>query len=360
MADNFNLRQFLTENKLTKNAKLLKEGSDYGYDALMDVVDVEYDGDEAIASAVEDAFNNGDIDTSEFGHDLSAPSRAVAQIANGMDIEAAQQSMGFEEGVEGEEVPENPEDYTKQPGYVHETLTANEKRLVEMVQDAMGYTNNDEDQEFDPGHDIEQAQHNIERQYEGDEMADETVIPEYHSIDELMKGIEHGTNKVAEEHKIQEMKKIAEALRAKVKNLEEGEHAKHIDQKAVKQFGKDIAALEKTAAKLQAAFDKKFNKKEKAVAPKKAEKVEALQEGAFDLKKFLIENKLTRDSRRINEEVDDLDRIIAFLTDHGAVNTIGGILSNAMFLTRHNSFEVDEVLEIAAKLCNIDLQTQIQ
>ena len=77
----------------------LNEGSDYGYEALMDVVDNEYDGDPAIAAAVEDAFNNGDIDTSEFGHDPSAPSNAVAQIANGHDIEAAQQSMGFEEGV---------------------------------------------------------------------------------------------------------------------------------------------------------------------------------------------------------------------------------------------------------------------
>ena len=58
--------------------------------------------------------------------------------------------------------------------------------------------------------------------------------------------------------------------------------------------------------------------------------------------------------------VDDLDRITAFLTDDGTVNTIGGILSNAMFLTRNNSFEVDTVLEIAANLCNIDLQRQVQ
>jgi hypothetical protein len=120
MADNFNLRTFLSENKLTKNAQLLKEGSDYGYEALMDVVDTEYDGDPTIAAAVEDAYHNGDIDTSDFGHDPSAPSNAVAQIID-------------EIGLYEEEVPENPEDYTKQPGYVHETLTAKERHLVETM-----------------------------------------------------------------------------------------------------------------------------------------------------------------------------------------------------------------------------------
>ena len=80
MADNFNLRTFLTENKLTKNTQLLKEGSDYGYEALMDVVDNEYDGDPTIAAAVEDAYHNGDIDTSDFGHDPSAPSLSLIHI----------------------------------------------------------------------------------------------------------------------------------------------------------------------------------------------------------------------------------------------------------------------------------------
>lgn len=58
--------------------------------------------------------------------------------------------------------------------------------------------------------------------------------------------------------------------------------------------------------------------------------------------------------------VDDPDKIIAMLTDDGTVNTVGGILNNAMFLTRNNSYEVDTVLEVVAKLCNIDLQRQIQ
>ena len=251
----------------------INEGSDYGYEALMDVVDNEYDGDPAIAAAVEDAFNNGDIDTSEFGHDPSAPSNAVAQIANGHDIEAAQQSMGFKEGVN------------------ESTLTAKERRLVEMVQDALGEENvdytmgrhDDPNQLPNPAPEL-----NIP---EGDEMADETVIPEYNTIDELMNSIDHGTNKVAEEHKMEQMKKIAEALRMKAKKMEESEHAAHISPKDLKQLATDAAKLEKAAEKLKAAFDKKFNKKEKPAAAPKAEKVEALQEGAFDLRKFLAENR---------------------------------------------------------------------
>ena len=253
MADNFNLRSFLTENNLTKNTQLLKEGSDYGYEALMDVVDTEYDGDPTIAAAVEDAYHNGDIDTLDFGHDPSAPSNAVAQIVNGHDIEAAQQSMGFEEeGVE-EDLQESK-------------LTDNEKRLVEMVEDALGVA----------------PQVSEEPVYE-EEIEEAKPLPKYESIEELMKEIEHGTNEAAHKYKMDEMKRVYEALEAKVSSLEEGEHAEHIDQKAVKQMRKDIAALRKE-------FDKKFTGKEKKEAPKKEKEVVALAEG-FDLRKFLAENR---------------------------------------------------------------------
>jgi len=73
---------------------------------------------------------------------------------------------------------------------------------------------------------------------------------------------------------------------------------------------KDIAALRKAEEKLRKEFEKKFTGKEKKEAPKKAEKEaateaasEALQEGTFDLRKFLIENKLTKDSRILKEEI---------------------------------------------------------
>lgn len=280
MADNFNLRAFLTENKLTKNAQILKEGSDYGYEALIDVVDTEYDGDPAILAAVEDAFHNGDIDTSDFGHDPSAPSNAVAQIANGMDIEAAQHNTerDFEEGVE-QAIQES-------------RLSAKERRLVEMVQRALG----EEHQNADPNVPNDSTDMAIGMMKnglpEGDEMAEKQPLPKYNSIEELMKEIDHGTNKAGHEYKMNRMKEVAEMLEAKVGSLEEGEHAEHIDQKAVKQMRKDILALRKAEEKLRKEFDKKFNKKDKpAAAPKAEAEKPTLQEGTFDLRKFLAENR---------------------------------------------------------------------
>ena len=431
MADNFNLRAFLTENKLTKNAQILKEGSDYGYEALIDVVDTEYDGDPAILAAVEDAFHNGDIDTSDFGHDPSAPSNAVAQIANGMDIEAAQHNTerDFEEGVEqaiqesrlsakerrlvemvnealnkdikafGQDLDKNfkaagfdtlvimqdptaqqlnvinttekaalfqvsqnneaqtltlhvnpkqvgkaksivdkfqlsnydgpvlakgwtakqvqgainPGDIVKQDlnasrgiWYfyrlakvdtkvvdVNESrLSAKERRLVEMVQRALG----EEHQNADPNVPNDSTDMAIGMMKnglpEGDEMAEKQPLPKYNSIEELMKEIDHGTNKAGHEYKMNRMKEVAEMLEAKVGSLEEGEHAEHIDQKAVKQMRKDILALRKAEEKLRKEFDKKFNKKDKpAAAPKAEAEKPTLQEGTFDLRKFLAENR---------------------------------------------------------------------
>ena len=57
--------------------------------------------------------------------------------------------------------------------------------------------------------------------------------------------------------------------------------------------------------------------------------------------------------------VDDQDKIITMLTDDGTVNTVGGILNNAMFLTRNNSYDVDTVLKVVANLCNIKLSSTI-
>ena len=258
----------------------------------------------------------------------------------------------------------------KKPIMKETNLTAKERRLVEMVNSAMGYTNNDEDREFDPGQDIEQAQHDIERQYEGSEMPGETVIPEYNTIDELMNSIDHGTNKVAEEHKMQEMKKIAGMLREKAKRMEESEHAAHISPKDLKQLATDAAKLEKAAEKLKAAFDKKFNKKQKPASTPKAEKVEALQETTmenFNLKKFLVENKLTTNSRLIEEagntasgyerlhaKVDNLDRNIQVnayqLLDF--VNNLGGnveddMVIDAIFYTAQDN-NADELISILA------------
>jgi|688.fasta_scaffold01359_7 hypothetical protein len=287
MADNFNLRTFLTENKLTKNTQILKEGSDYGFDEVMDAIADDFTPGtpefQQMEDAVQDAFHNGQVDTSEFSHDPSAPGREMRAIANQIglgdeqanDIEQAQHDIErqFEEGVN------------------ESTLTDKERRLVEMVQDALGEENvdytmgrqDDPNQLPNPAPEL-----NIP---EGEESIEEAKpLPKYNSIEELMKEIENGTNEAAHKYKMDEMKRVYEALEAKVGSLEEGEHAEHIDQKAVKQMRKDIAALRKAEEKLRKEFDKKFTGKEKKETPKKDKEVVALQEG-FDLRKFLAENR---------------------------------------------------------------------
>ena len=311
MADNFNLRTFLTENKLTKNAKLLSEGIEFN-GRPVNVGSVEIDGidtedypdfvDAYIAAAeYEDGTPLTDEELVQFqeeNYDL------VSQMIHDDQLylqekkeEGEMDEYGLEHdpdqiGDQDKDGDIDVADATIKEALRESRLTAKERRLVEMVQDALGYTNNDEDQEFNPGHDIEQAQHDIERTYsEGEESIEEVKpLPKYNSIEELMKEIEHGTNEAAHKYKMDEMKRVYEALEAKVGSLEEGEHAEHIDQKAVKQMRKDIAALRKAEEKLRKEFDKKFSGKEKKETPAKEKAVEALQEG-FNLRKFLAENR---------------------------------------------------------------------
>ena len=174
-------------------------------------------------------------------------------------------------------------------------LTAKERRLVEMVNNAMGFSEGEENVDYTMGRQDDPNQLpnpapelNIP---EGEEMVQEKPMPKYESIDQLMKEIEHGTNEAAHKYKMEEMKRIYELLETKVSSLEEGENAEHIDQSKVKQMRKDIAALRKAEEKLRKEFEKKFTGKEKKETPKKEEAAAALQEGAFDLRKFLIENR---------------------------------------------------------------------
>ena len=85
MENNFNLRKFLVENKLTVGSKQIKEGSDYGYERTMNAVDDMFEPGtpehDQLIDAVEDAFHKGDIDYSEYSYSPSAPSEQVAAIA---------------------------------------------------------------------------------------------------------------------------------------------------------------------------------------------------------------------------------------------------------------------------------------
>jgi cob(I)alamin adenosyltransferase len=285
MADNFNLRTFLTENKLTKNAQLLKE--EIGLNGKpVDVRSIEIDGidtedypdfvDAYIAAAnYEDGTPLTDEELNQFqeeNYDL------VSELIHDNQLYLEEKKQASSEDMA----------YTEK---VHETLTTKEQKLVEMVQRALGEENvdytmgrqDDPNQLPNPAPEL-----NIP---EGEESIEEAKpLPKYNSIEELMKEIEHGTNEAAHKYKMDEMKRVYEALEAKVGSLEEGENAEHIDQKKVKQMRKDIAALRKAEEKLRKEFDKKFTGKEKKEAPKKEKEVVALQEG-FDLRKFLAENR---------------------------------------------------------------------
>lgn len=341
MADNFNLRQFLTENKLTKNAKLLKEAvaldgkpvdissieiddidtSDYpdfsdayisyaeyedgtplSEEELMKLEDQNYGitnelihdrqmymeaKKETKEEGVESLDENIDviaqlIDMFPFLTNSTAAMLLGAFGAAGLTgfaaIAAKVQQMALK-GNFGEKAKAFAQKLEKAGGAaakarnvsevetIQETLTAKERRLVEMVHDALGVTK-EVHQNADPAVPNDSTDMAIDMMKnglpEGDEMVDENPLPKYKNIDELMSNIEHGTNEAAHKYKMGRMKEIADALEAKVTSLEEGENAEHIDQKAVKQMRKDILALRKAEEKLRKEFDKKFAaKKEK-------------------------------------------------------------------------------------------------
>lgn len=301
MADNFNLRTFLTENKLTKNAQILKEEISFNGKPV-NVGSIEIDGidtedypdfvDAYIASAeYEDGTPLTDEELVQFqeeNYDIVSQMIHDDQLYLQEKKQASSGDMAYTDKVE-EALQES-------------RLTAKERRLVEMVQDALGIAPQPVAEE------VPMAE---------EEMVQEKPLPKYNSIEELMKEIEHGTNEAAHKYKMDEMKRVYEALEAKVGSLEEGEHAEHIDQKAVKQMRKDIAALRKAEEKLRKEFDKKFSGKEKKETPVKEKATEALQENKntmenFDLKKFLAENKLTTNSRMLSENEEQVDELFGF------------------------------------------------
>jgi hypothetical protein len=295
MTDNFNLRTFLTENKLTKNTQLVKEEVSFNGQPV-DVKSVEIDG---IDTSDYPDFVDAYISYAEYADGTPLTDEELAQFQEeNYDLvsELIHDNQLYLEAKKEDAMEEaSSEDmaYTKKvdEALAESKLTAKERRLVEMVQNALGEENVDYTmgRQDDPNQlpnpapelNIPEGEANIE---------EAKPLPKYESIEELMKEIEHGTNEAAHKYKMDEMKRVYEALEAKVGSLEEGEHAEHIDQKAVKQMRKDIAALRKAEEKLRKEFDKKFSGKEKKETPAKEKAVEALQEG-FNLRKFLAENR---------------------------------------------------------------------
>ena len=305
MTNNFDLRQFLSENKLTKASQVIKEErfSDYyeseaskevGH-ALQKVVGATLDRNN-VDAAVDAAIVKAEEET---GTQVSPREKRVlkrqAHWIYTMNSEMERESVEVEdEEVLEEEKPsaglskaeksavvkkaKAGEDLGKKgPGFekvakaaekeygskeagekvaaaamwknVKEgvELSAREQEIVRLVENALG---------------IPSTLPVAEAPVVEDEIVEENPLPKYKNIDELMKNIEEGTNEAAHKYKMTRMKEIADALEAKVTNLEEGENAEHIDQKAVKAMKKDIMTLRKGVDKLEKEYEKKFAKKD--------------------------------------------------------------------------------------------------
>jgi hypothetical protein len=288
MADNFNLRSFLSENKLTKNAKLINEQQELSYpygefgqgvkDILRDQADIIEDAPDVVFEMIDELIAEYDLDPSEGQvgvHAMEAKLLELAKIAKTMDTESfgeyaynelSDPSLFQGEAGLGEAKKEETwEEGTEQ--VAESTLSAKEQALVEMVQAALsdGYGDDNVIKHLSP-EEREEKLATAPKYTEAadEEMVQENPLPKYKNIDELMSNIEHGTNEAAHKYKMDRMKEVAEALEAKVSSLEEGENAEHIDQKVVKQMRKDILALRKAEEKLRKEFEKKFASKKEA------------------------------------------------------------------------------------------------
>ena len=355
MADNFNLRQFLSENKLTKNAKLLKEQvslngkpvnirsieiegidrNDYPdfVDAYITYAEYE-DGtpltDEELMSLEDDNYGlTGELihdrqlylqekkeeglDEADWRNNPYTPHNfdGVAKYAQeAKELQAVANRMFPEFGGELKNLgaPLTPEqrnavwatwakekvaqEKAERGAMLEAKQSPREKYLARLVENALGIA---------PQAPVSE-----------EEMVKEKALPKYENIEKLMQEIEHGTNEAAYKHKMAKMKEVAEMLEARVSSLEEGDGAEFVDTKKVKQMKKDIMTLRKQAEKLEKEYDKKFGEKRS----KKETQTENKQtmKSTFDLKKFLTENKLTTNSKMIKENAD-MGEKMQFFTD---------------------------------------------
>lgn len=322
MTNNFDLRKFLSENRINTASQNIKEESDItghwvmyaepnkGTKQFIKMFPSEEEAKQAleqaptkygshvlkgnwnIMSAEEWKALGKELDSRYIGH----PGRKPApKTTPEQDKEALRQfnkvRQDFYENVE-EELTENVHplifdiDYYRNDvipnlsnkGYINDDEADDLYTLVSTYKQAVGKNSIDEEVEEVKEETVNESREDyLTRLVENalgitpapvaeesnDEMVEENPLPKYKNIDELMKNIEYGTNEAAHKYKMNRMKEIADALEAKVTSLEEGENAEHIDQKAVKAMKKDIMTLRKGVDKLEKEYEKKFAKKEK-------------------------------------------------------------------------------------------------
>jgi hypothetical protein len=371
MKDNFDLKQFLLENNLTAGSRQLKEevsedvwnrletaianddetalkaialemlgkagdwakekvgqGADWMKQKLTKAYDISDDNEvneafnpkSKLAEVIAQAWAEKDLEKAkQIIRDLIEPSRVKAKDDILRNMEPIQSKAKFDyylansllkfEGLGlNEETVEQPLEEETKETMTENIFTEKEKQLVEMVNAALGVvppTNEEETYEAAPGTDPMYPD-NME---EAEDIVQENPLPEYNTVEELMKEIEEGTGKTAMEYRMKRTKELYEALEEQLKSLEEGEHSKHIDKKHTKKMRSDSAQLRKYEAKLIKEYERKYDKKPtKKAAPKKEEvpmeEIAVNESKSFDLRKFLVENKLTTNSKLLTEESD--------------------------------------------------------
>jgi len=280
MADNFNLRSFLSENKLTKNAKLLKE-------------EVSLNGKPVNIGSIEIEG----IDRNDYPDFVDAYI-TYAEYEDGTPL-TDEELMSLEDenyGLTGELIFDRQlylqerKERDIEEEVMESKQSPREKYLTRLVENALGIA--EEEHPFGTNKLTgEPLPDPASQAVTEEEMVKEKPLPKYENIEKLMQEIEHGTNEAAYKHKMMKMKEVAEMLEARVSSLEEGEGAEFVDAKKVKQMKKDIMTLRKQAEKLEKEYDKKFSGKEKKETSKAKKEDVTLAEGTFDLRKFLVENR---------------------------------------------------------------------
>jgi hypothetical protein len=250
MADNFNLRSFLSENKLTKNAKLLKE-------------EVSLNGKPVNIGSIEIEG----IDRNDYPDFVDAYI-TYAEYEDGTPL-TDEELMSLEDenyGLTGELIFDRQlylqerKERDIEEEVMESKQSPREKYLTRLVENALGIA--EEEHPFGTNKLTgEPLPDPASQAVTEEEMVKEKPLPKYENIEKLMQEIEHGTNEAAYKHKMMKMKEVAEMLEARVSSLEEGEGAEFVDAKKVKQMKKDVMTLRKQAEKLEKEYDKKFGEK---------------------------------------------------------------------------------------------------
>lgn len=128
------------------------------------------------------------------------------------------------------------------------------------------------------------------------------------SADDIVSEIEKDINKTTMEAKLQKIKEVIQAIDEKANSLEEDANVKeYVNPSKIREMRRTTKKLRSMQDKLTKEYNKKFSdKKEKPVTESKTN---TQMSDNFDLKKFLVENKLTRTSVLMKEQEEEQELI---------------------------------------------------